>query len=81
MGDITAGRLSLSSVVRPRNARRMLRIHKMPLLTLTVLLVASALWLAWPRPEVTYQGKPMSQWLRELEPDSIRAKSEAVGEL
>src|SRR5438105_3259830 len=43
-----------------------------------LLFTALALWLAWPRPEATYQGKPMSEWLRELETGSLRAKSEAV---
>lgn len=55
--------------------------HKKLFLMLALLLTASALWFAWPHPDVIYQGKPMSQWLRELETDSIRAKSEAVDTL
>jgi len=57
------------------------RHRKKLVLMLALLLTASALWFAWPRSEVVYQGKPMSQWLRELETDSIRAKSEAVDAL
>jgi hypothetical protein len=55
--------------------------RKKLLLTLALLLTAAGLWFARPRPDPIYQGKPMSQWLRELETDSIRAKSEAVDTL
>jgi hypothetical protein len=55
----------------------MKRHCKTLLLTLALLITAAALWFAWPRPDALYQGKPMSQWLRELQTDSIRAKSEA----
>src|SRR5437588_2403615 len=59
----------------------MIRSRKKLVLILGLLLTVSILWFVWPRPEVTYQGKPMSEWLRELETDSIRAKSEAVDTL
>ncbi len=59
----------------------MIRRRKKLFLILGLLLTVSILWFVWPRPQVTYQGKPMSEWLRELETDSIRAKSEAVDTL
>ena len=47
-------------------------------LILTLFAIAVAISFLWPKPDVVYQGKPISEWLKHLETDSLRAKSEAV---
>ena len=47
-------------------------------LILALFAIAMAVSFIWPRPDVVFQGKPMSQWLKHLETDSSRARSEAL---